>query len=61
MPTEPKLRGLESNQHKRVQSPMSYRLDDPGIAIFLTRPHLTRFGEKESNLHEQLQRLPAYH
>lgn len=25
------FRGLESNQHQRVQSPMSYRLDDPGI------------------------------
>ena len=35
------LRGLESNQHQRVQSPMSYRLDDPGIkahrsAVFKT-------------------------
>jgi hypothetical protein len=30
-PRGQKLRGLESNQHQRVQSPMSYRLDDPGI------------------------------
>ena len=27
-----KFRGLESNQHWRVQSPSSYRLDDPGIS-----------------------------
>ena len=26
------FRGLESNQHPRVQSPPSYRLDDPGVA-----------------------------
>jgi hypothetical protein len=26
------FRGLESNQHQRLQRPMSYRLDDPGIA-----------------------------
>jgi hypothetical protein len=29
------FRGLESNQHQRVQSPMSYRLDDPGISQLL--------------------------
>ena len=60
MPTEPKFRGLESNQHQRVQSPMSYRLDDPGIAVFMTQPHIPRFGEKDSNVHEPPQRLPAY-
>jgi hypothetical protein len=33
LPTGPfQFRGLESNQHQRVQSPMSYRLDDPGIS-----------------------------
>jgi hypothetical protein len=26
------FRGLESNQHRRVQSPASYLLDDPGVA-----------------------------
>ena len=30
-PRGQKLRGLDSNQHQRVQSPSSYRLDDPGI------------------------------
>ena len=30
-PRGQKLRGLESNQHRRVQSSMFYRLDDPGI------------------------------
>lgn len=30
-PRGQKLRGLESNQHRRGQSSMSYRLDDPGI------------------------------
>jgi hypothetical protein len=29
------FRGLESNQHQRVQSPMSYQLDDPGISALL--------------------------
>ena len=28
-----KFRGLESNQHSRVQSLSSYRLDDPGITV----------------------------
>ena len=28
-----RLRGMESNQHQRVQSPLSYRLDDPGITL----------------------------
>ena len=35
-PAEPlchQFRGLESNQHQRVQSPMSYQLDDPGINL----------------------------
>jgi hypothetical protein len=32
LPGQPKFRGLESNQHQRVQSPMSYRLDDPEIS-----------------------------
>src|SRR5206468_2773344 len=41
-----KFRGLESNQHPRVQSPMSYQLDDPGVTASLT-PHLsTRFGRR---------------
>lgn len=30
-PRQKKFRGLESNQHWRVQSPSSYPLDDPGI------------------------------
>ena len=54
------FRGLESNQHQRVQSPMSYRLDDPGIAVLMTQPCLTRFGEKGSNLHRLVQGQVAY-
>ena len=55
------FRGLESNQHPRVQSPMSYQLDDPGVTVFLSRLHSTRFGEKESNLHRLVQSRAAYH
>jgi hypothetical protein len=32
--SSPKFRGLESNQHQRLQRPMSYRLDDPGMSAF---------------------------
>src|SRR5262249_60498097 len=39
---------------------MSYRLDDPGICKLLDLLRRARFGEKGSNLHMQLQRLPAY-
>ena len=56
-----KFRGLESNQHPRVQSPMSYQLVDPGVTVFLSRLHSTRFGEKESNLHHLVQSRAAYH
>ena len=30
-PSGRQFRGLESNQHRRVQSPASYLLDDPGM------------------------------
>jgi hypothetical protein len=55
------FRGLESNQHPRVQSPMSYQLDDPGVTISLSQLPSTRFGEKESNLHRLVQSRAAYH
>lgn len=55
------FRRLESNQHPRVQSPMSYQLDDPGVAVLLTLHRSTRFGEKESNLHRLVQSRAAYH
>jgi hypothetical protein len=47
LPTRPfQFRGLESNQHQRVQSPMSYRLDDPGISkLFDTAAPLKVRGE----------------
>ena len=30
-PPGPKIRGLESNQHSRVQGPLAYQLADPGV------------------------------
>ena len=32
----------------------------PGPALPQIQAHLELFGEKDSNLHNQLQRLPAY-
>ena len=45
-PSGRQFRGLESNQHRRVQSPASYLLDDPGMNVialagFLIRPMLS--------------------
>jgi hypothetical protein len=42
------FRGLESNQHQRVQSPMSYQLDDGGISKHLDTAALPKVrGAKE--------------
>src|ERR1700704_569622 len=47
-PRGQKLRGLESNQHRRGQSSMSYRLDDPGISDTYRLPEVRGEGFEPS-------------
>ena len=57
-----KFRGLESNQHRDVQSGPSLPVStDPGSVCFWThRLSRKRFGEKELNLHHLVQSQAAY-
>ena len=43
------LRGLESNQHQRIQNPTSYPLDDPGISDTFTSAKVRGEGVEPSS------------
>lgn len=47
--TNKQFRGLESNQHLRVQSPSSYRLDNPGMSVIPSPNPLPRSTGGEGN------------
>lgn len=69
LPTEPRVRGEGVEPPRSGSEPDGLPLADPrmvgryreaSLIVWSTPFTGRRFGEKESNLHRQLQRLPAY-